>query len=944
MKASKYIYVLFAMLLVTATAWGQETIPTTGTKNLTGNVNLSKMLTLTGNLTIKNTGTGPITIKNTASKPSDKDYTLVAMFEVPDGKTLTIDGGEHGIIIDGGAVFNYPANFPQSIDIDNPQGISTGSGHKKLDRGCIRSYGSVVLKNVTLQNGDFTYNHGGLLRLLGPSGKTTIDNCTFKRARSHQGCGISVNSNEEVPTNEQTIAITISNSTFKECYLLKYPDDKDQSGAVVRFNGSWCGNLKMTNCIMENNFEAGDINCLQWNAIGNGTLTPECQLDGCEFRNNVTAGDCSAILIEGTLTFVNNVTKVYNNRAGGYAGGILAHGYAGGIKLKLRKDPIVYNMNDKLWVHNNQAGMYGGGIVFLFTDACRLPKKSVIHAKLNGAKVYNNTAQTEGGGVYVSNRTRNDSLYTFVVRLDKGEVYKNSAGNAGGGAYVSQSEVSVGLSSTEKLVVRENTAPNGGGICISEGTDKTKVTKLTVTDVSVESNEATNGNGGGIYMTGGNIDIVQGSFYRNEAKRTSSTDDEKGNGGGVALFGGNFTVTGQADISNNNAANGGGGIYVQNGAVAIKEGDISYNNCKNMGGGLFVYNGTSGRKNLVFDGGTFSHNGANSGGGIAISGALDLTLSATVENNFATNGGGLYVADGAKVTFDDGLIRANKANRDSKEVSFGKTAFGKSVSEVHGIGGGVYLDNNTHFEFNTKAEFGIYNNLADNAADDIYASGTGTEMVLPDVLNMQLKDFDVPTDKLFWIEDYMNADEMYHDKGTNINKTGDSYRYRSALTNMSKDIYPLGGFEDGNTDLSAYTKNYLCLTLSYELVYLTFIKKGLDNGDDAAFILSYPKKNEDGSTTYIEYDRFLLIGNGQDVKKTIVLPEGKWRFEESKWSWKYDENPDFEPARDSDKCIDVARDPENGVNTVIVTNKYKPTIDKVDIRDFDFHKVNRIKP
>ncbi len=578
MNTLKKIYGTLALLLVCAAAWGQTvtdqtTIPTSGEcifATVT-QINLAARVNVNGSLVIRNEGSNPVTIMNVStgnniaeSNKTDADgnkiilgyYTLYDMFRVGDGMTLEIDGGEGGIIIDGGSKLIFPPNFPQSIKLtkDNEKIVSEalkeGEGHKKLRRACIYTAGTLIRKNYNCDNREFSNLAGGKIRINGPYKTTTIENCTFTRARSYQGCGISVNSqiNQKddpptgVPPSEEAVAITINNSTFTECYLKLYPDElnTDKSGAVFRFNGTWCGNLYMTNCVMENNFTAGDVNSLQWNANGIGNLEPKCIMKGCTFRNNVAAGNGAAMLIEGNISFEKPVTEVYNNEAKGYGGGIWVNGYSGGKVLELREDPIDVDLNENLKIYNNRAGTYGGGVVYRINEKCKLPATSQIEVNLSGAKIYNNTVSGDdtdvkynGGGVYLSDSSEPDSAYVFRVNLDGSEIYNNTAKDYGGGIYVENlrgsrkadesDEPDESDKSDKYFRVNLNTGKvygntandSGGGIYVEKA--NVHIGKTESTDsLSVRHNNA-KVSGGGLYVHGGNVEIDNIFLKRNVA-------------------------------------------------------------------------------------------------------------------------------------------------------------------------------------------------------------------------------------------------------------------------------------------------------------------------------------------------------------------------------------------------------------------------------------------
>ena len=148
----------------------------------------------------------------------------------------------------------------------------------------------------------------------------------------------------------------------------------------------------------------------------------------------------------------------------------------------------------------------------------------------------------------------------------------------------------------------------------------------------------------------------------------------------------------------------------------------------------------------------------------------------------------------------------------------------------------IFLDSGATLDFTDDKTLGLYGNLADYGADDIFANGNGTTIDLPDISQMQLSGFDVPTDELHWVEDYPTKDTKY-DQGTNINTSDTATdelpeRYRDAI-NALHQVYTIPGGQS--------LKCYTCLALGYELIFITIRKAGLENG-------SYPKADGVGHT------------------------------------------------------------------------------------------------
>ncbi len=229
------------------------------------------------------------------------------------------------------------------------------------------------------------------------------------------------------------------------------------------------------------------------------------------------------------------------------------------------------------------------------------------------------------------------------------------------------------------------------------------------------------------------------------------------------------------------------------------------------------------------------------------------------------------------MTFGKGLIRNNSAVSGGAAKNF-TTAYHLTADELMGIGGGIFLDSGATLDFTDDKTLGIYGNLADYGADDIFANGNGTTIDLPDISKMQLSGFDVPTDELYWVEDYPTKDIEYN-RGTNINTSDTATdelpeRYRDAI-NALHQVYTIPGGQS--------LKCYTCLALGYELIFITIRKAGLENGDSAIFEIADAQHPEQ------IYMMLRLTGDGNpEVSRRVAIYSGEWVVSESGWSWTYE--------------------------------------------------------
>lgn len=486
--------------------------------------------------------------------------------------------------------------------------------------------------------------------------------------------------------------------------------------------------------------------------------------------------------------------------------------------------------------------------------------------KMSGCTFEKNNSKECGGTMVL------ESSFDFVGP-DKTYLDYNKAGNLGGGIYImaynatlSNSDVvNLQMEMNEYLRVRHNIAGNGGGgIAFKLGNNVTFATgskiNVDIDGAAINDNKVTSGSGGGIYFYNDinnekgitiSLNINDGYLRRNEALN--------GNGGSI------FCTTPEAsypvtvptlnlnagDISSNKAING-AGIYVDRQVITSHASTDGVRIRKNVASGY--------------------------GGGIAVTDGGSLTISTgVVEDNKAKNGGGMYIGNNGVMTFGNGLIRNNQALSGGNPKTF-TTGYNLTADNLVGMGGGIFLDTGASLTFADDTNLGLYGNTADYGADDIFANGNGTLINLPDVTHMQLSGFEVPTQTLYWVEDYVDQDAEY-EKGTFVNKkysSGENLpeRYRYALANLHEIFTVSGGVS---------LTNYVCLALGYQIIFVTITKSGLKAGESAVFQM-YQEDSPDNI-----YQVIALTGkaDGSVVSSRVALYSGKWTVRETDWSWAY---------------------------------------------------------
>lgn len=762
----------------------------------------------------------------------------IAMFLVEEGATLKLIGKDEKCRV---AVSGAAGN-DQIMNDGYLESLTRDGGHPILNGGIICTVGTVIMEHALLYNAYSNFQGGAILvpnvntRKI-KTGPITLKNCEIRNCQAGHGAAIMLkNQNPAYNTDPEECAVTLEDVHIRRCWATNLSEDgvyvADGGGGIIRTNGSVVSNLKMKNVLIEKCRSDCHGASLYWNAHGHSETI--CTVDGCNFKNNI-AMDCGGgMVLESSFEFINNATSVTMNKAGNYGGGMYVMAYNGAMSNQQVVD-LVMNMSDRLNISENQA-KNGGGVAFTLGDNVTLPEGSTISANINGAIISGNTSSADGGGVYFYNEINKDKGIGISFNLNSGTIDSNHADSG-----------------------------NGGGIfCTYKDADNIQPAELNFNAGTISNNTAING--AGVYIDRQTINCLDNGSIMNVTGNSASND-----GGGLFISNGGSLVMNACNIASNSAARG-GGICIQEGTFTINDGLIKTNTSSENGGGLYVSNTTG--ADVHVSGGTFTGNKALSGGGICVSGAHLIMDDGVIEDNTAENGGGFFLCNNAAMDFGNGLIRKNTASAGGKAKSF-NTGYQKASTALCGIGGGIFMDSGTSLNFTEVNNLGLYSNLADYGADDIFANGNNTSITLPDVSKMQLKDFNTPTADLYWAEDYIDDDSQYS-RGTKINTTAGYLpeRYRKALKLLHETYKVPGGL--------ALSK-YACLALGYGVILITVEKHGLKNGDSAIFTIARSE------TPTVPFRTIILTGNesGDAVSRTIAVNSGKWIVTETGWSWNY---------------------------------------------------------
>jgi hypothetical protein len=255
---------------------------------------------------------------------------------------------------------------------------------------------------------------------------------------------------------------------------------------------------------------------------------------------------------------------------------------------------------------------------------------------MRNSTVTANTADVEGGGIYVAGRNsiKNDPSGTeSQAYLKNDTISKNTASNGGGGLDLEGQAISQGGS------ISGNTAPTGDGGGIRLGGDGEFFPSLSAADLNLTANTVGAGLGGGI-LNEGSLDLSGGTIGGPSAADGNSTG---GVGGGLL----NDQVATLSDVTvEHNGADFGGGIENDH-QLSMTGGSLSHNLAQD-GAGL---DNNGGQTNL--QGVTVSRNRARDRAGgvgnVGLQGSLS-TSGGTISGNRAPNGGGgVYTSESASL-------------------------------------------------------------------------------------------------------------------------------------------------------------------------------------------------------------------------------------------------------------------------------------------------------
>ena len=603
----------------------------------------------------------------------------------------------------GGAIY---ADDYTNVTIDNSQitnngaligggGISVGHSNQTLQSATLTTTGN------TLIDSNKAGNYGGGI-LADAHSITSITDTTISNNRAGMtsgGSGGGISTASKLILGGQTKIIG-----NKAGYDVNNQPLSGAGGGVILTGSdqSSISTLNITgNVLIQDNWapgQGGGIN-FSWSDGGN-TIT------GATFDSN-HANEGAGLYIgksggqfTGQQPDVISNSTFTNNQATQYAGAI---GTFGNLYLTLQGSTLV---------QGNTAQIDGGGLRIGYSDQVLIKDTTTITGNTavtgtgggisvasgsgsslelqTGTSVTNNTAGTDGGGIYTAGWD--------PITLTGAHIDGNKAGRSGGGLYTGFAQtLNITGGSVSNNVAAQTADGNGGGLYLgAPSSGYTSVVNLT-----------------GIVQVNGNK-----VGYTSANTTPPTPTGHIGDGGGIwAGNGVTVNVLTNATVGNNYATRDGGGIWAGNGnAVTVS------------GVGAWVQMNTA----------------ARNGGGIALGDNASLTLGtmAYVNQNVATTGSGGAVASGANATVTfTGTTSSNGASANNNtaagdgggfylpngaNVVLNYASIGDNTAGSAGRGGGIYLGDVTAPTVNSITGVGYFISNSAAKGGGIYLGANGT--------------------------------------------------------------------------------------------------------------------------------------------------------------------------------------------------------------------------
>ncbi len=374
--------------------------------------------------------------------------------------------------------------------------------------------------------------------------------------------------------------------------------------------------------------------------------------------------NCRDVLVRGNHVFKNKALDAQ-------------HGLGGGGAVSGGQDIVV----EGNFFHDNEAKLAGGGLR-LDKAGGRITIDDNIFGDLSlsvaGAAQTGPNKADYGGGMSIDECTGN----IRIGMLKRNQYLGNQADKSGGGVAIEVTTCPIGQDS----FVKNTAGQDGGGLYLHNGIH------VRVRGATFDGNQATSGNGGGIYAAGegvpsglpphgmftmpGDVLLSSVNCFNNkapvgqggglcavhnvkaDAQNSNFWANEAKDGGGLFFQGGSDPQFRDVDVTDcsimdNNADEDGGGGCISDANARISNSTFMLNAASDRGGGL-LFEATGPQAMLNLSGSKFQNNRASAGGGAYVE---DTSFGQIDGNSVVSNTGGFYFLT------DDLRVLGFKANR-----------------------------------------------------------------------------------------------------------------------------------------------------------------------------------------------------------------------------------------------------------------------------------------
>ena len=485
-----------------------------------------------------------------------------------------VDGG--GTYMNGGTITYNDCTITHNAASNNGGGLYTKGGETNIN-------GSTINFQKAANGGGVYIADGGSLNT---DDCNISDNQAFGNGENGgDGGGIYV---EEGTTIAKTTilnsneALNNGGGMYMDAGSLTFSDGSIQD--------NWTTVVESPESNLVENFDSGDFSANDWHVSGTWQIVNEhsgyCAKAGNLYNHTESSISVTAdVPVATTISFFRKIKDFYTQ-----------YFYIDDVEMSQEciKKVIVLDWEQVTYpvlagTHTFKWEGYGTGNFWIDDILLEVPLHEVYEgSEGNGAGLYANA------GTVTLTGTEEPLL----------PVTQNTAMNNGGGIYTkNNTEVTVTYSNFEnnKANGGRPNGGNGGGICMTSGSSG----KLTAGQSNFHNNMAF-AHGGGVYIeggkttmtecdvlenTGGEVIVSAGSNFANSHEGGLVYNDgrvvyfSEGDGGGIYQTGGSLTFTG-GNVTDNRSVRDGGGIYAVGGATTtVEESNVE----NNMANGRFEF-------------------------------------------------------------------------------------------------------------------------------------------------------------------------------------------------------------------------------------------------------------------------------------------------------------------------------------------------------------------